>query len=291
MAEPIRISLRYIGPEVDNGEMDIDDVTVALTGFSRAYSRVSSEVSPDSSHTLKVTALKEGSFEVFILAAMWLSRHGDPIQQIETVVNSAKFVFELITGLIKLKKHIQGREYTYTVNGKNNTMNIFNFEKIEMEFPRAVLELLLNKVIDTDVDKIVAPLREKAINKAELKLIGDDKSKVVIDSSERDYFKPEATGSSELKDTEVAGRFISLNKERNSGRFELKNGDRVSYRYTGNDPLGFHADFSRRGQVRALVDAVVDESLRPISLNIKAIKNIQATLDLSVPKSSDGTAS
>lgn len=66
MAEPIRVSLRYRGPEVDDGEMDIADVVEALQGFSGAYGKVASEVMPDATHQLRVGAIEKNSFDVYL---------------------------------------------------------------------------------------------------------------------------------------------------------------------------------------------------------------------------------
>ncbi|HUB01859.1 MAG TPA: hypothetical protein VL983_04210 [Terriglobales bacterium] len=287
MADPIRISLRYIGPEVNTGEMDIDEVSSALAGFSRAYSKTASEISPESTHRLKVAALQESSFDVFIVAAMQLTKFGDVVQQIETVTNAARFAFELITEVIRVKQHLKGKNYTYNLNGRDNKITVINIDHLEMDCSKAAFGLIAEKVIDNDIDRIVAPLRDNAITAAELKEVGNDKGAVVIESTQREYFRPDHSLNGSVKDSEVTGRFISLNKERNSGRFELKNGERVPYHYIGNDPLGFHRDFSRKGMVRALVDAVVDDSLTPVSLNIKAIRNVQTSFDL-LPSDSTG---
>jgi hypothetical protein len=279
MADPIRISLRYIGPEVDSGEMDIDEVVTALAGFSKAYSKVASEISPTATHQLKVTALRESSFDVFISAMATLNQYGDAFKQIENVVNAAKFVFSLITSVINCKKHVKGSLYTFNVDGKNNTVNV---EHVEINVPREAFEMFAQKVLDNELNKIVAPLSQRGIDSAELKDEQDSSSGVTIKSTERDYFRLDPASTS-FKETEVTGKFISLNKERNSGRFELKNGERVPYRYIGENRDQFHAEFSRRGQVRALVDAELNESLEPISLNIKAV--IHAQTNLSLPES------
>src|ERR1700691_1238111 len=68
MAESIRISLRYHGPEVDAGEMNVDDVIKALQGFSGAYMKVSSEIAPDARQELKVTAIRNESFDLIVVA-------------------------------------------------------------------------------------------------------------------------------------------------------------------------------------------------------------------------------
>src|ERR1700722_18362352 len=77
MAESIRISLRYHGPEVDAGEMDVDDVIKALQGFSGAYMKVSTEIAPDARQELKVTAIRNESFDLIVVAGLYLATSGD----------------------------------------------------------------------------------------------------------------------------------------------------------------------------------------------------------------------
>jgi hypothetical protein len=109
MAEPIKISLRYVGPEVDNGEMDIDEVSEALKGFSGAYGKIASRLFPDTTHQVRVAALRTGSFDVLVTAVGILAVSGESLNLIENVANAAKFVFRTITYVIGLKKHTKGQ--------------------------------------------------------------------------------------------------------------------------------------------------------------------------------------
>jgi hypothetical protein len=76
MAEFIRISLRYHGPNIDGGKMDVGDVIKALQGFSGAYIKVSSEIAPDARQKLKVTAIRNASFNLIDLAALYIVSAG-----------------------------------------------------------------------------------------------------------------------------------------------------------------------------------------------------------------------
>ena len=71
----VRVSLKYSGSDVDGGTMPISEVVSALQGFSGAYGKIASSLMPDSSHELRVTAVKEGSFDLSI-AAWIVSGHG-----------------------------------------------------------------------------------------------------------------------------------------------------------------------------------------------------------------------
>src|SRR5436190_20385774 len=131
MAEPLRISLRYRGPEVDNGEMEISDVIAALQGFSGAYGKVANDVNPDASYQLKVVALKQNSFDVFIVALMGLAQHAEVIKEIETLTDAARYVFKLIVEVVGIKKHTKGKPFEISVKGNNNPVTIINAEKVE----------------------------------------------------------------------------------------------------------------------------------------------------------------
>jgi hypothetical protein len=47
MAEDTQVTLRYLGPDVDDGSIGIDDLLSALNGFSSAFYKVAERVDLD----------------------------------------------------------------------------------------------------------------------------------------------------------------------------------------------------------------------------------------------------
>ena len=278
MAEPLRISLRYRGPEVDSGEMDINEVVEALQGFSGAYGKVASEVAPDSTHQLRVAAIRESSFDVFIIAAIYLSQHADVLKTIETVTDAAKYVFGMVTAVIGLKKHTKGQPYNVNVKGNNNTVVVLNSDNVELHVPLESFELFKSGLIDRDLNKIVAPLRPNSIEVAELRSEGEKPIEATITSAEREYFRPSSVVT--MNENEIVGTLISLNKKTNRGTFEFGNDASVRYHYTGEDKDQFHKDFSRKGPVRVTAVVEFDENLTPLHLEIKRVEPLQSELKL-----------
>jgi hypothetical protein len=57
MPELLPMSLVYDGRDVRNGSMPIEEVAVALQGFSNAYGKIASEVDSQRTHQIRVTML------------------------------------------------------------------------------------------------------------------------------------------------------------------------------------------------------------------------------------------
>lgn len=276
MAEPIKISLRYDGPEVDNGEMDIDDVAEALKGFSGAYGKVASHYSPELSHQIRIAAIEPGSFRVLITALGIVSSAGQPQALMESVTNAAQFIFRVITYVISLKKHTKGESYDISVKGRDNTVNVINADKMELHVPLEAFDVFKDKLIDGDLNRIVDPLRPKQIEAAELKQEGGDGLQAIIRSEERDYFR----SSSALNKTEgeFIGSLVSLNKDTNRGTFKFNDGRTCRYHYTGKEEERFRRIFAPKGPVRATAIVEFDENLTPVSMDITSVVPLQRSL-------------
>jgi hypothetical protein len=72
MPDPLKITLSYHGPSADDGTMSVSDVLSALQGFSGAYGKISSRLTPEAQHQLRVSAVKKDSFEVLLLSIAFL---------------------------------------------------------------------------------------------------------------------------------------------------------------------------------------------------------------------------
>ena len=275
MAEPTRITLRYRGRDVDDGTMPIEDVVDALQGFSGAYGKVATQIDPNHVHQLKVTAIRHHSFDVWIVAGMFVATQ---LKDLETITDAAKFVFRTVAHVISLKKHTRGKPYQVSVTGNNNNVLVLNADGAELAVPLDAFGIFKDRLLDADLNKIASPLRENSVDEADL--IADEGTaqelEAKITSSERDYFRPDST-TIQIRDLDLVGTLVSLNKESNRGTFKLAAGN-VPYHYIGDTPEMFHSQFAHEGPVRAACKAEFDENGAIQRVDIIAAQLLQADL-------------
>lgn len=282
MAETVRITIRYIGRDVENGTMSIEDVAEALSGLSGAYGKVAYALDPKATHQLRLTGIDTHSFDLLVLASMLVgSQGGDTLDNIKTVVDAAKHVIGIVVDVIRAKKHTQGKPFTVSVKGNNNVTVVINADGAELAIPPEAINLLKSKLIDPDLRKISQPLESDRIDAAEIS--ADDGTQPIlgtsITSAEKEYFALENAGVT-TRETEIIGRLVSLNKERNKGTFRLRNNLSVPYQYIGENREEFHSDFSHAGPVKAKVIAEFNEDLSLIHIDILRVEPLQARLEL-----------
>jgi hypothetical protein len=279
MASPMRITLRYSGRDVDNGTMPIDEVVDALQGFSGAYGKIANHLDPGETHQLRVSAIRTGSFELLIVAWAVLTQTGDQLAALETLGNATRYVLNVVAGVIGAKKHTKGQPYSVSVRGDNNTVVVVNAEGAELAIPPEAFNVFKEKLIEGDLNRIAAPLRQDSVDSAEI--VADDDShepiEAIIRSDEREYFRPDASLVT-TREIELAGLLVSLNKETNRGTFKLTNNKNVRYHYIGERPDSFHADFAYKGPVRVVCVAHFDENLELTHLEVKSVQRLQREL-------------
>lgn len=258
--------------------MPIEDVVTSLQGFAGAYGKTANELLPGSTHELKISAIKEGSFELAVLAWVGAGQLKPALSAMRKWKDSARYVFDVIRTVIEAKKHVHSRPFQVSVTGDNNTTVILNAEGASMQISPEALKLLQEKALDSDLAKIASPLSEGAIDRAEL--TASDGAEIVetsITSTEKEFF--DSAGSQETsKDAEISGILVSLNKETLRGTFKRNDGTRVPYRYTGGSPELFYAQFSFKGVVRIGGIAFFDDDLNLKRLEISRVVRVQGEL-------------
>ena len=282
MATPLRVSLIYNGPEVDDGTMPIDEVIDALQGFAGAYGKATNLISPESSYQLRISAVKSGSLDLSILASVMLGQYADHIRTLDLATQAAKRIFDILVALISFKKHTKGQPYHFSIKGDNNTVLVANIQGQEVSYAPEILDIAREKLLDADLNKIVSPLEQKRIESVEM--IGEDESgeisRAEVRAEEREYFRPDASVETK-QEVEIIGSLVSLNKETDRGTFKRGNGENVRYRYIGERPESFHSDFAYHGPVRIKGIAHFDQNLIPTFLEIKSVQRLQNELPLS----------
>ena len=104
---------------------------------------------------------------------MWIGTHEDTIEGLKAAGSAAKMVFDTVRGVIECKKHIRSRPYSIDVSGSGNVVFV-NSEGSTMGVTKEVAALIQSKVLDTDLHKIVSPLYQGCVDRAELVARDDD---------------------------------------------------------------------------------------------------------------------
>ena len=277
--DSLKVTLRYRGASVDDGTMPIADVMAALHGFAGAYGKIAARETPEVQHELRIAAVRSHSFDLVIFAATVLLKDPSLQQQlIEISTDAAKGVLRLLAWLIRARQHTKGQPSTINIEGDGNTVLVTNAEGAKLSMPTSVAELLEKKLVDSELGKIVSPLRKGEIDSAELSVEDAEDIAARIESEEREYFETTEIAVTTTKPAEIEGYLVSLNKERNRGRFRLQDGTGVPYIYAGDQPVSFHQDFAYKGPVKVTCQATLDGNLHPTRLDITAVEKLQKTL-------------
>ena len=291
MAEETLITLRYIGPDVNDGSIGIDDLLSALNGFSSAFYKVSERIDLDQPQRIKVRGITRSSANILISIIEIAKAHEAVITTVagavglsalagaqesvkDTTKRLADKVLGRIVGTAKAKKHTQDGAYTVgNIEGDNNRVLIVNNLNVSLPVDKGVLDLLKEGTIDSDLDKMTAPLREDAIDGFEIKHDGEEYPDLRLEASDRPYFaKPRQTRTTTTQETELVGTLNTISKTSHSGYFIMDSGKRVRYRLAGEDMGVLYSRFAHLGQVRVRCTAKLDNDLDVVSIEISDIQ-------------------
>lgn len=279
--EPVKVSILYRGPSVDDGTMPVADVLSALRGFTGAYGKIASRETPTVQHELRVCAVRSGSFEIALFAACVVL--SDPATQrtiLETVSGASQYVIKFLLNLIRTHQHTKGKPISIDVSGTGNTVNVINMEGSKLMIPKGVAESYNENLAGPELGKLVSPLGD-GVDSLEISAeAGEEKSAALIESGEKGYFSSPSEETTSTLETTIKGSFVSLNKDRNTGLFRLASGTSIKYNYAADDSNKFYQDFAYRGLVEVTCIATLDEDLQPLRLSITDVKRVQGRLPL-----------
>ena len=276
--DQVEIHLRYEGPDVEDGTMSVQDIIPALQGFSGAYRKLASTDDPDSTHIVRVAAVRQGSADIVLEIWKSLGDNADQIVALGVLTSSVFLICEKLARVIQLKRHVQGRPFEESISA-NNSIVITNSENITIEAAPPVHELFKSGKLNKDLDRITSPLVSGRIDAAEIEARSEDgnvlRERITVE--ERQYFENvEVTSTREMK---LVVRLNSLTKTTNSGYLYLKDGKRVSYRYLGDDNQQLYFIFGAHSDpVQVRCKARMDENLDVLSLDIFEIERVQGGL-------------
>ncbi|MFC1538895.1 hypothetical protein ACFL6H_05685 [Candidatus Latescibacterota bacterium] len=279
MEDMINITIKYTGDDVDNGTMAIDDMIVALQGFSGSYGKIVKHSNFESKHALRVMGIQKGSCELLISAQESLNQNDTPaLGKFEG--NGVYEILELLNSAVNLTKHIKKNEYNYNINSGENTISVTNKDGAEMDVPLRVFELYRSGVLADDINKIVSPIKEGKIDSGYIISPKHDGKELTTEIfySEKSYFDVEKIEITKTEEIELTGILNSLTKTTNKGRFILSNGAQITYFLAMEQPEDYYPLFAHKGSVRVKCYAHLDESLTVIRIDIIDIEKIQLEL-------------
>ncbi len=279
----IQITLKYNGTDVDDGSMPIGDVVSALQGFASAYGKLASKHDPSGEHQVRVAGISKSSFAVIIAA--WAVQNHETILKVSE--EAARWVVTTLIKHIQLKKETKGEQFSVNVEGNGNTVLVLKADGGKIAIDPDMVPDVVAKLIDSELAKIVAPLRQQRVETATLSAkdqVGEDiVSPVVVTSAEKGFFGPrgeEKTATS--RPLSLDGILVSLNKENKRGTFRMMSGKSVPYVFKGTDEVSFYGDFARKGAVRVECIASFDDDLELKGIEISSSGRIQVGLDFPI---------
>lgn len=277
--EQIRVSLKYEGPDVDSGEMSLEDLVPILQGFSSAYKKLADKYSPSLTHDLKITGFQTGSVEIILLDAIQKFTENS-----EEIIKGIEYSYEIVkkfNEFIQLKRHVKGKPHTKRAK-QGSKIDIENADGEIYTFSLEVYEDFKNHFLDNDVDKMVSPLEEGHIHAATIRVYAKQKDDLHerIELQERDLFICSTIETTSTKEAWIEVQINSFTQSTNNGFLYLGERSRVPYRYKGENPKKLCRVFGAhyRQSVRAKCVAHMDETLKITRVDIYDIEPIQPNL-------------
>jgi len=277
--QKIEIHLRYEGPDVDDGSMSIADIIPILQGFSSAYGKIANIEDPKSTHRIRITGVRPGSADIVLEVWKFLGENAPAIGAATALITGGAYIVMKIMGIIKIKRHVKKQPFKENISN-TNIINITNSENVSIEMPLDIYETFKNKLIDSDINKMVQPLEKDHIDIAKLSARNPEGELMEerITAEERPYFETEQVTTAITKETWLNVKLNSLTKSTNSGWVYLSNGSRVFYSYVGDDPIKLYKLFSYQGPVGVYCVAHMDENLIVNKLEIRDLERTQNDL-------------
>lgn len=118
--EQIEIHLKFEGPDVENGTMDLQDLIPALQGFYGAYSRLSGSKNQRVSYRIDFSDIRHGSADIVLALREWLIDSSDtivPLAGLTTIGMSVAYpIVKRIVEVVRIKAHVGADERTANIS-------------------------------------------------------------------------------------------------------------------------------------------------------------------------------
>lgn len=278
-----RITIKYSGPDVDDGSMPVEDLLQALQGFTNAYSKISKFKNIQTPQQIRLVGLKDESFDLLISIIDTAQQISKTTEQLGTLGLSGGLVLQVIKSmlmLIKLTKHTQNKSFDVKINGNGNDVTIINLNNVKLDIPLDVYDMYKTKLIASDLNKITNPLEPGKIDETTIFANADNEDAIneMVTANEKEYFDVKEIDITQTRETWLEGSINTLTKSTNNGRFILINGDNVPFHLCMQKPEDYYHFFASKNLVRIKCIAYLDDSLKPTRLDIFDITESQLEL-------------
>lgn len=195
------LRVKYDGPALDDGRMDVRDLAPALLGLADAFQEANRLLHPNASEvSLEIRATEAGSFDVVLDLAtigtqMFVS---DPLT---ALVNLKAAVFDPAAGLLGLLRarraggdETRNPDGSVTIESRGTTLT----------FGPAVAGMSRNIEIQRGLTFTAAPLGEDGVEQLRVSITDspNDSQPIVITPDDRSLFDPSARSVEDLEQTE-----------------------------------------------------------------------------------------
>ena len=276
--EQVKISLKYEGPDVEDGTMSVEDIVPILQGFASAYGTVAKIHDPNSTHDLRIVDVRPGSADIVLDVLHFVDNNMMEIVR-NTGTGIACFIFKKIIDVIKTKKHVKNKKHTVNIIGDNNNVVVINSSNESLDMNRGSYGLFDKGKLDRPLDRITSPLQEGRIHSAEIQAESFEGEVLheKIELPERIYFRnedKEETSTEDKEETSTMETWLevqlnSLTKSTNNRYLHLSDKTRVAYSYKGDFPEKLYQIFGTHNDlVRIKCIAYLDENLKITRVDI-----------------------
>ena len=281
--EQIEIHLKYEGPDVENGTMDLQDVIPVLQGFSGAFSRLSGSRKRKVPYRIELSGIRNGSADIVLEIRQWLIDSSDtivPLAGLTTIGMYVAFpIVKRIIEVIRIKAHVGTDEPNVKILAEKSIV-VSDSTNVNISVSPEAYDVYKNGTIDEDLEQITRPLQEGRIDSAEFEVQGENQEsfRQRITSDDRPHFEIREVKTT-TEETELVATLNSLTKSTNNGFLYLhgeKGKKRVTYHYKGDDHSKLYSIFGiHSGCVKIRCKAKLDEHLNVLSVDIYDIERLQ----------------
>ena len=246
--EKVTISLRYEGPEVENGSMALNNIISVLQGFTGIYGIIAKKNHPDAAHQLHISDIQPGSIDIILEAWQWIEENENTIQttiiplaaQSTIILSIIKEFFALAT----FKIHVANKNFEKHPSGAKQS-NITNYNGDNMTVNNTTVNFIADGKTNHYLYQTVKMLREGRIDAAEFKATTSDGEEIKkrITAEERPSFEPQDIKMIITQRKDVVVTLNSLTKSTNNGHLYLTDGTRIPYSYKGDLPDKLYSIF------------------------------------------------